>query len=61
MDQNIKVGDKVVLVNYEGSAIGHNGIYCRVESYDEKYGYFCKSIYGSYYGFNKAEHLKKVA
>ena len=57
---NIKIGDKVVLVNYTGSSIGHNGIFCRVEMLNEKLGFFCKSIYGSFYGWCKEENLKKV-
>ena len=58
MKGNIRVGDKVVLVGYEGGSIGHNGIVCRVRMVDERLGFYCESIYGSYRGFNKEEHLK---
>lgn len=57
---NIKVGDRVVLVNYEGSSIGHNGIICDVKMVNEKLGFYCESVYGSYRGWNKEEHLRKA-
>ena len=61
MKQNndIKVGDKVVLANYVGSSIGHNGILCTVKMIDEKWGYYCESVNGSYHGWDKREHLVK--
>lgn len=56
---DIKVGDRVVLVNYEGSSCGHNGILCEVKMINERYGYYCESVYGTYRGWNKKEHLRK--
>lgn len=58
---NIKVGDVVVLKGYNGSAIGHNGIHCKVKFEHDYLGYFCESIDGTYAGWVEQEHLRKIA
>lgn len=62
MESQIKIGDRVSLHFDEPSAIGYNGIVCKVSMEWQKNGerlLYCESIYGSARIWAREKNLRK--